>query len=245
MQRWNMAMWLSGAILLCAIASCSVPASAQSVGSQQVAGAEIGASVSAGVNAGIRAGTESGSSGSANNSSGGRGSAATALPGALSSHRSRGAASVLKARGFAVKAGKENESRGAKHFAGLNRDRAAHTPKATEEVSPKPGTIRGAVSARATYSDGFQDSTQGTALISPPDPGTSGPFAFNPGLNTELPTFSNQRFLSPSLHGGGGSGGNKTHRRSVRNSPLALGSDLASDPAADLGTSVSTSVSQQ
>lgn len=248
MQRWNIAMWLSGATLLCAIASCSALARAQSIGSQQ-AGAEVGASVSAGVSADIGAGTESGISGSANYSSGGRGPATTALPHALPSHGRRGAASVLKTRGSAVKIGKENESRGAKDLTGLNRFRAVHAPKATEEAmasaSPKPGAIRGNVSERATYSDGFQDSTQGTALISPPDPGTSGPFAFNPEFNTELPDFSNRQFLSPSLHGGGGSKGNKTHRRSIRNPGLESGSNLASDPAADLGASVSTSVSQQ
>jgi len=256
MRKWNIAMWLGGATLLCAIASCSALARAQSIGSQQVADAEVGASVSAVVSSDIRAGTESGISGSANYSSGGRGSAATALPGALPSHGSRGAAYVLKTRGVAVKVGKENEIRGVKHLTGLNRYRAAHAPKATEEAmastrlksalaSPKPGAIRSAVSERATYSDGFQDSTKGTALISPPDPGTSGPFVFSPGLNTELPDFSDRQFLSPGLHGGGGSRANKTHRRSVRNPALASGSDLASDPMADLGTSISTSVSQQ
>lgn len=250
-------MWLSGAALLCAIASCSAPARAQSIGSQQAAGAEVGASVSASVNAGIRAGADSGSSGSVNFSGGGRGSGGAALAaGALPPRKLLGAVSVPKAKGFAAKVGKENESRGAKHFTGLNRYRAAYTPKATEEAmantrqksapaSPKPGAIHGTVSERVSYSDGFQDSTKGTALISPPDPGTSGPFAFNPELNTTLPGFSDRQFLSPSLQVGGGSRKNKAGRRSVRSPVEASMSGLTSDPAADLGVSVPASISQQ
>lgn len=50
------------------------------------------------------------------------------------------------------------------------------------------------------YSEGFADSTKGTALISPPDVGTASPLDWTPGLNFEFPDFAQTSFLNPTLH---------------------------------------------
>jgi hypothetical protein len=277
MRRWNIAMWLGEAALLCVVASCSAPAQAQSIGSQQVTG-EVSASASSNVQAEVRVSVEGGGTGSANFSDGGGGSAALrgaiapANSGVVVSHHLRGTASVLK--DSAVKNVKENGRPAANRLVMMNRARAAHAPDAMEaaltRASPNPGAIHGAVPQSGSYSSDFQDSTKGTALISPFDLGTTGPFSFSPGMNVTLPDFSNRQFLSPTLRVSGGSGGKGTGRRGGRNGALAsaggqsdsssssigddlgldvfkndLGSGLTSDPEVDLGASIPTSATQQ
>jgi hypothetical protein len=52
----------------------------------------------------------------------------------------------------------------------------------------------------ATYSAGFQDSTRGTALISPPDMGTASPLDWSPiGVDSEFPDMLQAQFLQPTL----------------------------------------------
>ena len=270
MRRWNIAIWLGEAALLCVIASCSAPAHAQSISD------EVSAS-SSNVQAEVGASVEGGGTGSANFSGRGRGSNALrraiipANSSAMASHRLRGTASGMK--DSALKNVSEHGRPAANRMVGMERALAAHGPEATEAAltrarmksfaSLNSGAIHRAVTQPVSYSTDFQDSTRGTALISPFDPGTTGPFAFKPEMNAGLPDFSNRIFLSPSLHVGGGSGRKGTGRRGARKRALAsVGSQsgsssisddfgldvkkdsengLTSDPAADLGVSVSTS----
>lgn len=255
MRRRNIAMWLGGAALLCVIASCCGLAQAQSIGSQQVTGADVSAPASSNVRADVRAGVESGGTGSANFSGGGfaahRGAITPANSGTVGSHRPRGTAPVLKI--------KENGRQATNRLAMMNRPRAAQAPDAMDAAlararmkstfaSPNPAAIHGSVTQPVSYSSDFQDSTEGTALISPFDPGTTGPFAFTPGLNGTLPNFSNRQFLAPTLHVKGGPRGKGTGR-GLRNRGLAsVGSRSGSSSSSisdDLGASVSTSVHQQ
>lgn len=53
-----------------------------------------------------------------------------------------------------------------------------------------------------SYSRDFPDSTKGTALLSPPDPGTESPLDWNPELGFSFPDFAQREFLMPSLHVG-------------------------------------------
>lgn len=254
MRKRNIAMWLGGAVLLCVIASCSAPAHAQSIDSQQGTGAEVSASASSNVRAEVSAGVEGSVSGSANFSGGGGGSTALrsaitpANAGTPASHRPRGTASALKIKDFAVKNVKENGRSAASRLAMMNHAPAAHAGMKSTFASPNPGAIRGGVTQQVSYSGDFQDSTKGTALISPFDPGTMGPFAFNPGLTATLSGFSNRQFLEPTLHLKGGPGGKGTGR-SARNRGLASvggqSGSLSSSISDDLGASVSTSVHQQ
>jgi hypothetical protein len=55
----------------------------------------------------------------------------------------------------------------------------------------------------SSYSKDFPDSTKGTAMISPPDPGTTSPLDWSTTLNFAFGDFSQQQFLNPSLHVGG------------------------------------------
>lgn len=52
------------------------------------------------------------------------------------------------------------------------------------------------------YTSDFPDSTEGTALVSPPDPGTQSPLEWSPELDFSFPDFSQETFLNPSLHVG-------------------------------------------
>jgi hypothetical protein len=51
----------------------------------------------------------------------------------------------------------------------------------------------------AGYSSGFADSTKGTALISPPDLGTSSPLDWSPDLDFGFEDFESHTLLNPSL----------------------------------------------
>jgi hypothetical protein len=50
-----------------------------------------------------------------------------------------------------------------------------------------------------SYSPGFADSTRGTTLISPPDPGASSPLQWEPDLNFGFSDLTQHTFLDPSL----------------------------------------------
>lgn len=52
----------------------------------------------------------------------------------------------------------------------------------------------------AKYTDNFPDSTEGTALVSPPDLGTQSPLEWSPSLSFEFVDFERRSFLNPSLH---------------------------------------------
>jgi len=52
----------------------------------------------------------------------------------------------------------------------------------------------------ASYSYDFPDSTKGTALLSPPDSGTTSPLDWSPALNYGFLDFAQQHFLNPTLH---------------------------------------------
>lgn len=105
------------------------------------------------------------------------------------------------------------------------------------------GSPKGAVAAGG-YSNGFQDSTRGTALVSPPDPGTAGPFGFTPGISMGLLDFSNRQFLSPSLKVGGHAGKRTRDGRWAVSKPgqppkaNPPGAPLSTSPSDDLGVSV-------
>jgi hypothetical protein len=53
---------------------------------------------------------------------------------------------------------------------------------------------------QAEYVDDFKDSTKGTALISPPDPGTKSPLTWSPDFSFGFVDLSEQDFLKPSIH---------------------------------------------
>lgn len=53
-----------------------------------------------------------------------------------------------------------------------------------------------------SYSTGFPDSTQGTALVSPPDMGAVSPLEWKPSMDFGLRDFTETQFLRPSLHAG-------------------------------------------
>jgi hypothetical protein len=55
--------------------------------------------------------------------------------------------------------------------------------------------------SQAIYSKDFQDSTKGTALLSPPD-STASPLDWTPALNYGFVDITEQPFFKPSLHGG-------------------------------------------
>lgn len=94
---------------------------------------------------------------------------------------------------------------------------------------------------KASYSEGFADSTRGTALLSPPDAGTSSPLEWSPsGVGSGELSFMPHRFLNPSLHVGTGvrsrSGGHRNQGRkstteqpgfSPLQNPLLQGNTLA------------------
>lgn len=90
---------------------------------------------------------------------------------------------------------------------------------AAGEHSPACGSRGVRVSGMATYSEGFADSTRGTALISPPDTGTSSPLEWSPsGVGGGELSFMPGSFLNPSLHVGTGILGQPggSRRRSMR-----------------------------
>lgn len=67
----------------------------------------------------------------------------------------------------------------------------------------------------AVYTLDFPDSTKGTALLSPPDPGTVSPIEGAPtDLNFAFPDFDSIQFLNPTLHAAGvGAGGKRGQQR--------------------------------
>lgn len=107
---------------------------------------------------------------------------------------------------------------------------------------------RGAVAA-GNYSNGFQDSTRGTALVSPPDPGTAGPFGFSPGISMGLLDFSNRQFLSPGLKVGGHAGKRTRDGRWAVSKPgqptkaNPPGAPLSTSPSDDLGVNMPSDTS--
>jgi hypothetical protein len=96
----------------------------------------------------------------------------------------------------------------------------------------------------AEYSEDFPDSTQGTALVSPPDTGTQSPLDWSPGLDFSFGDFEQSIFLAPSLHVSGKRGAARwRHRKtqSARGDHFTMptsrvsglpGSSLQSDPLA-------------
>lgn len=91
-----------------------------------------------------------------------------------------------------------------------NRSRAGGaTPAASQRKTPglagprssDGGAISGSAEGGGSGSEGFPDSTKGTAQLSPPDPGTKSPLDWTTnGLSFEFPDFSESQFLNPSLH---------------------------------------------
>lgn len=102
-----------------------------------------------------------------------------------------------------------------------NRSRAGGaTPAASQRKAPGlagpqssagGGAVSGSSEGFISGSEGFPDSTRGTAQLSPPDPGTSSPLDWTSnGLSFEFPDFSEGQFLTPSLQA---QIGGKRHRR--------------------------------
>lgn len=122
------------------------------------------------------------------------------------------------------------------------------------------GSRRSGVSGMGgSYSTGFPDSTKGTALVSPPELGTTSPLEWTPSLSFALPDFSARQFLSPTLHPGRRSGMRGAERaggfgrpgnlpgKSLLPTPLhddGLGSDLP-DSSFSSDTALPTSIDQQ
>lgn len=75
---------------------------------------------------------------------------------------------------------------------------ASATPGALRTASGEATTVL--LSEQAVYSAGFADSTKGTASISPPDMGTSGPLDWTPSLDFGFRDMTQRTFLNPSLH---------------------------------------------
>ena len=69
---------------------------------------------------------------------------------------------------------------------------------------------------QATYSYGFPDSTRGTALISPPDLGTSSPLDWSPQLNFAFKDFESHNFLVPTLQVSAKRKGKRSRRKSLQ-----------------------------
>ena len=75
-----------------------------------------------------------------------------------------------------------------------------------EEESEAP-SIGKTSSGAGTYSSDFPDSTKNTGVISPPDASTTSVFTFGASVSHEFPDLTEYEFLRPTLHVGGGSGG--------------------------------------
>jgi hypothetical protein len=73
------------------------------------------------------------------------------------------------------------------------------------------------VQSSASYSTDFPDSTEGTAMISPPDPGTTSPLDWTITLNFSFEDFSQREFLNPSLQVGGSRARRRRNQGSNKN----------------------------
>lgn len=123
------------------------------------------------------------------------------------------------------------------------RDRLLPMTEVAKRQLKLSGKDQKGLTGGARYSRGFQDSTRGTGLVSPPDPGTAGPFAgFSPDISLGLPDFTSRQFLSPSLHLGGRAPNARRARQAAINTARTpaggpQGSALSDSLGGDLGAS--------
>lgn len=200
--------YVSSGWLCSLIVCCTGAAAAQSLSdnASAVADGSAGSSVSASVNASVNA-----SVGEA----------------ALSSSGSRLGGSALRSEStdtFAIRSSRADwraslENQHLIYRAAGSKSRT--TPGARKSEGPN---LRSSGGETAAYSEGFADSTKGTALISPPDPGTASPLDWNLGLNFGFPDFQQMQFLNPNLHNstprkGSRVGGRKAATRHILNEP--------------------------
>jgi len=144
--------------------------------------------ISASVNAHVFASAQS----NATQSSGyGSGAAAAGVSGSFASMKvsERGVRSVQAAHGF--------QSGTVSAYESLTVKRGQTSASERNEITGLPHI---SIVSPALYSHDFPDSTKGTALLSPPDSGTSSPLDWSTGLDYEFPDFSRRQFLNPTLH---------------------------------------------
>ena len=226
-MRYKTHRWLCSLIFCCAgLGMAQTSSTSDSATQSQSVESSVSASVNASANAGVSESEVSGSGSRSGNSSS-RSALSTASVSELSALQSAGVG-VDAGGASREEVGRVSPSASINSFAGLSAAelRAAHGNRsvlyrnakpanrqtATARDSGKPGR-RVTVEELATYSAGFADSTKGTALISPPDPGTSSPLDWTPELHFGFPAFDETQFLNPSLQSGVRVGGRKGPRR--------------------------------
>jgi hypothetical protein len=208
--------WLCSLVVCCAgttmAQSFSGNVSAVEDGS---AGSSVSASVNASVNAGV---SEAASSNSASRS--GSGSRSASMMNALAISPSN-AANASPNAGMSADSAAQSDGPGVApaltnvraglSSAELRTGRGKHpviyrksSPASRQTVTAhnlgEPAKQSTGLEGAPVYSEGFADSTKGTALISPPDLGTASPLDWTPGLNFEFPDFTQTSFLNPTLH---------------------------------------------
>ena len=196
-MRYKTHGWLCSLIFCCAGLGMAQTSSASDSAQSQSVESLVYASVNASANAGVSESEVSGS-GSRSGRSVSRSAPSTAGVSELSALQSAGrvsASALINALEGRSKA-ELQAGHGSRNSHPANR-RAIAARNSGEPVKHLSG-----VGAAASYSEGFADSTKGTALISPPDSGTSSPLDWTPGLNFEFPDFDETQFLNPSLGGG-------------------------------------------
>ena len=216
-MRYKTHGWLCSLIFCCAgLGIAQTSSTSDSATQNQSVESSVSPSVNASANAGVSEAEVSGS-GSRSGGSASRSALFTASVSELSALQSAGA--EVDAGGASREgAGPVSPFASINSFAGLSNAklRAAHGNRslisrkppssnrqtATAHNSGKPARRVAGVEEPASYSEGFADSTKGTALISPPDPGTSSPLDWTTGLNFEVQDFAETQFLNPSLNAG-------------------------------------------
>lgn len=217
-MRYGTYGWLCSLVVCCAGTTM-----AQSLGGNvsAVEDGSAGSSVSASVNASVDAGvSEAASLGSASRSGSGSRSASMNALAISPSHAANASANAGISADSAAQSGRPGvESALTNLRAGLLSSAQLHTGRGnhpviyrnsspasrqtvTARVLGKPAKRSTGLEGAPKYSEGFVDSTKGTALISPPDMGTASPLDWTPGLNFELPDFAQTEFLNPSLNAG-------------------------------------------
>lgn len=116
-----------------------------------------------------------------------------------------------------------------------------HKVAAVDQFGNQPSV---GVQDKAAYSEDFPDSTNGTAVLSPPDEGTNSPLEWSPAIGFEFGDMAQQTFLVPSLHVGLGSKklrqreGKKRHRPGKTLPGSAPASLLPSLPQETFGSDI-------
>lgn len=252
-MRYKTRGWLCSLIFFCAgLGVAQTSSTSESAPQSQSLNSSVSAAVNASANAGVSESQVSGA-GSRLGSSASHSALSTASVSELSALQSGGSASrsaSMNALAALAEAGLRH-GHGNRSVSSLNL-RSANRQSAAARDTGKPARHATRFEEPAAYSAGFADSTKGTALISPPDPGTASPFDWNPELHFGFLAFDETQFLNPTLQMGTRISGLKASRRHLPSKPTpssAIDEQLGlKTPSIDqdiLGEAPSTSIDQQ